>query len=108
MKMTLQEKANMLNVQYILEYLIEHYDKAECESERYRIKLLLFDFIKDTEVSLKQIVDYMSLDEDKFRPFLDILKNIEEPTTQEKQPEPPQSTMFNMVPPSICYVIRRQ
>lgn len=108
MKMTLQEKANMLNVQYILEYLIEHYEDADCESERYRIKLLLFDFIKDTEVELSTIVEYMQLDEDKFRPFLDLLSNIciDDQATQKQSCNCTSS--YTSTPTSICYVIRKQ
>lgn len=109
MKMTIQEKTDMLNVQYILEYLIEHYDKATCESEKYRIKLMLFDFIKDTNVCLDTIKDYMSLDEDKFEPFIKLLDNVvEDEKTESKKEEQNDESSFEMImPSSICLFMRR-
>lgn len=104
MKMTIQEKTDMLNVQYILEYLIEHYDKATYESEKYRIKLMLFDFIKDTNVCLDTIKDYMSLDEDKFEPFIKLLDNVvdDQPSSNSKTEETEDSSFEMMAPISIC------
>lgn len=110
MKMTIQEKTDMLNVQYILEYLIEHYDRATHESEKYRIKLMLFDFIKDTNVCLDTIKDYMSLDEDKFEPFIKILENVvEDEPSNIKSKETEDDSSFEMImPSSICLFMRRQ
>lgn len=102
--MTLQEKTNLLNIQYILEYLIEGYNEADCESEKYRIKLLLFDFIKDTKTSIQKLKDYMSLDSTKFEPFLKLLSNVIDDTQYDEE----QSYDIEIRPQSICYVIRRQ
>ena len=109
MKMTIQEKTDMLNVQYILEYLIEHYDKATCESEKYRIKLMFFDFIKDTNVCLDTIKDYMSLDEEKFEPFIKLLDNVvEDEKTDNKAKESTDDDSFEMImPSSICLFMRK-
>lgn len=111
MKMTLQEKANVLNTQYILEYLIEKYNDAKLESERYRIKLLLIDFVRETQTPLSEIRNYLNLDANKFKPFIDILANvIEEVQTPQQNDtqdtQPPYEEYTGM--PSVCFVIKRQ
>lgn len=78
MKKTLQETSDILNMQYVLEHLIETYDNAKKESERYRVKLILLDFIMDTELGLDVVLSYLKLDPDKFSPFIAILNDVEE------------------------------
>lgn len=78
MKKTLQETSDILNMQYVLEHLIETYDSAKKESERYKVKLILLDFIMDTKIGLDIVLSYLKLDPSKFSPFIAILKDIEE------------------------------
>lgn len=76
MKKTLQQMTDIVHMQYILECLIEFYNKADRESEKYRAKLLLLDFINDTDIDISFIVEYMSLDREKFKPLLSMLDQI--------------------------------
>lgn len=75
MEKTLEEKRELLNVQYVLESLIEYYELAQKESDRYYIKGQLLEFINDFEVSLDFVKSYMQLQPEKFDPFIKTLAN---------------------------------
>lgn len=76
MKKTLKEMTDLVHMQYLLECLIEFYDNAKKESDKYRAKLLLLDFINETGIDINMIVEYMSLNSEKFRPLLVMLNQI--------------------------------
>lgn len=69
--------------QYVLETLIEEYNEADSDSYKYFIKLQLIEFVEsDRNFSIKNFIDYMSLNYDKFEPFILTLKNVSNKRTK--------------------------
>lgn len=65
-------------MQYVLEHLIECYDRATMESDKYLIQLELCDFVKICEMNISKVLMYMMLQEEKFGPFISILKDVKQ------------------------------
>lgn len=99
MKRTLQEQKEITFIQYILESLIEYYEVAQKESDRYYIISQFLDFIEDAEVNLEFLRSYLSLQPDKFKPFIKVLDNTKETFVTKKKDscfsrEPAQIKMY--------------
>lgn len=84
MERTLEEQREILNIQYVLECLIEYYDVAKKESDKYYIKGQLLDFINETEINVEKIRKYMLLQPEKFEPFLNTISCIRHNTMKKK------------------------
>lgn len=73
---TMTEQKHVLLMQYALESLIEDYEAAEKESDKYLIKLRLLDYIEKFDEDVDLLLYYMRLQESKFRPFIAVLKDM--------------------------------
>ena len=74
---TIQNLKNIVSMQYIMEALIESYNEAQAESDKYYIKLNFLECLEASEVDLEDLYNYMKLQEDKFMPFICLLKQIQ-------------------------------
>ena len=100
---TIEQTENIVRMQYVMECLIEYYDRAEAESDRYYVKLELLKAIQELKLDIKQVLNYLTLQYDKFEPFIKLLAN----TSQSKSPSTTTSSMPNLFKekPSIKVVI---
>lgn len=73
---SIEKQRELLELQYVLEGLIEQYNEADCESSRYLVKLRFIDYIIDSIEEPKKVLNYMELQEEKFRPFISCLKDV--------------------------------
>lgn len=73
---TIDEAKRILTLQYVLENLIETYQKTTFESDRYYIKLEVLAFIEEYAFNVSAVVEYMKLQEDKFEPFINLLSTV--------------------------------
>lgn len=100
---TLEEQKDLLNIQYVLESLIEYYELAQKESDKYYIKGQLLEFIDDFDVSLDFIKEYLELQPEKFEPFIKTLSNVNYKSKVKKK-----EMHFNQDSPEIkMYVYRK-
>lgn len=82
---TIKQIKSKIFMQYAIEHLIECYDKAQTESDRYYVKLELLDFIENYDVNLPKLLDYMDLQPDKFEPFIKTIESIKLEPKQKKR-----------------------
>lgn len=75
-QLSLTEIERVLQIQYILEALIESYDKAIKESDKYYVKLELINAIMENGFDIEMMVRYMKLQPEKFEPFIRTLENV--------------------------------
>lgn len=71
---TLKDRQTTIEIQYVLESLIEKYYSVETESQRYLVKLHFMDFVIENIKNPVALLGYMTLQEDKFMPFISCLK----------------------------------
>lgn len=64
-------------MQYALEVLIEDYEAAEKESDKYFIKIRFLEYVEKLEENPSEVLEYMLLQEDKFMPFISVLRNVD-------------------------------
>lgn len=83
---TIEKVQQTLQMQYLLESLVESYDKATKESDRYFVKMELCQAILDNFMTLEECMNYMRLQPEKFDAFISTLKSI--------RPEVPKPSMF--------------
>lgn len=94
---TIEEKKSILFMQYALESLIEDYNKAELESDKYYVKLRLIEYIEKSESNISKMTDYMSLQEGKFRPFISLLCDVKQSKVKNRDYSSDFSTPTNKV-----------
>lgn len=70
------ELKSIIELQYILECLIEDYNYCETESDKYFVKLQVIKVVLTREFNSDQILEYMRLNEEKFKPFIFMLESI--------------------------------
>ena len=75
---TLDDVEKTIHMQYALEALIEDYNFSETESDKYYTKLRLIEYIKQFQIDLSKLLNYMYLSEEKFSPFISMLKDIKQ------------------------------
>lgn len=100
---TIEQTESIVRMQYVMECLIEYYDRATMESDRYYVKLELLKAIQELNLDIKEVINYLSLQYDKFEPFIKLLAN----TSQTKKPSNASNPMPNLFKdkPSIKVVI---
>lgn len=74
----LQNLQDLLHLQFTLEYLIEHYESADKESERYYIKMEFVEFLSTLDFPLSKVKNYMMLQYDKFQPFIQLMDKLKD------------------------------
>ena len=82
---TMTEQKRNLFMQYALEVLVEDYEAAEKESDRYFIKIRFLEYIEKLEENPSDVLNYMLLQEDKFMPFIAVLKDVNTGHTTSKK-----------------------
>ena len=73
---TMQTLKVKVFMQYVLEFLIEQYENAQKESDRYYVQLEFLDFIETCRDDFNVFLDYMELQPEKFEPFIRLLKRV--------------------------------
>ena len=81
---TMQTLKVKVFMQYVLEFLIEQYENAQKESDRYYVQLEFLDFIETCRDDFNVFLDYMELQPEKFEPFIRLLKRVK-PSMQSKK-----------------------
>lgn len=81
---TINQKRRIVVMQYALESLIEQYNDAEVDSEKYIIELKLLDFVEEYEYTPTYLINYMRLNEDKFMPFIKLLLDVKDSNNNNK------------------------
>lgn len=75
---TLDKKLEIMTMQYILEKFVELYDDCKKESDKYYLKKEFLQYIHEEDsINIVDILSYMRLQEDKFKPFINCLQNVE-------------------------------
>lgn len=82
---TIEDKKKLLSFQYMIESLIEDYYLLQTESQKYKLKFYFLQFIESEQLPIKEVVDYMSLQEDKFKPFITLLSNVKQTKRRKKR-----------------------
>lgn len=85
---TMQSLKVKVFMQYVLEFLIERYEHAKMQSDRYYVELEFLDFVDTCREDTKVILDYMELQPEKFEPFIGLLKKIRTPSTPRRAASP--------------------
>ena len=75
MKKTIQEVKNVTYMQYSMECFYELYQKAENDAERYAVKCEFLEYAEKSGEYLEGLKQYMSLQPEKFEPFMSLIKD---------------------------------
>lgn len=86
---TMQSLKVKVFMQYVLEFLIERYEYAKMQSDRYYVELEFLDFVDTCREDIKVILDYMELQPEKFEPFIGLLKKIRTTTSAHRRSASP-------------------
>jgi hypothetical protein len=92
---TINTVKQKLNMQYICETLIEDYNDSETESEKYETKIRLVEAIEQGYLNLEKVKAYMRLQEEKFEPFISLLRYVQQPPSK---PQTIQAATTNRIP----------
>ena len=83
---TLEEIRSIALMQFALESLIEDYEEAEYESDKYFTQLKFLDYVETSVVDLSVLLNYMDLQPEKFAPFIKMIENAKmEPLSKRKR-----------------------